>query len=112
MGFSWAAFAKITELVAPIALQAAGVPVGLVPLVVHGIQLAENTANGIPKTGAEKKAIALDAVVTGLNGVNAAKPGTVNVDELTSVVSNGIDVAVSAVNAAKDIPISPSQVKV
>lgn len=107
MGFDWKAFAKIAELVAPIVLSASGVPVAIIPLAVHGIQLAETV--GADKTGPEKKAIALDAVVTGLNGVNAVKPGAVDVAQLTDVVSNGIDETVAAINAAKNIPVHPAQ---
>lgn len=111
MGFSWGAFEKIAELVAPIVLSAAGVPAPLVPLVVHGIQLAESAGNGAVKSGADKKAIAMDAILTGLNGVNTAKPGTVDVGQLTAVISSGIDDTVAAVNAAKNIPVHPNQLQ-
>lgn len=112
MSFPWAVFAKIAELVGPIAMSAAGVPPAVIPLVVHGIQIAE--AAGPPKgladakTGAEKKALAMDAVQTGLNAVNAVRPGTVDVTGIASVVSNGIDAAVAAINAAHDIPMTPT----
>lgn len=108
MSFSWRSFANVAEIVGPIALQAAGVPAQYTTLVIHGIQIAEDASNGDPKTGQEKKAIALDAIQTGLSAVNAAKPGTVDINQLTDVVSNGIDEVVAAVNAAKNIPVKVS----
>ena len=107
MSFNLSAFAKLSELFAPIILAAAGKP-ELAPLVVHGIQIAEVAGASGDKTGADKKAIAMDAVQTGLEAVNAARPGTVNVDQLAVVVSNGIDETVAAINAAKNIPIGPT----
>lgn len=104
MSFSWSKFAQIAAAVGPVALAAAGVPPQITALVIHGIQVAEESTDGTDKTGAEKKAIAMDAVTTGLEAVNAAKPGSVDVAELTGVVSQGIDVTVSAIHAAKDIP--------
>lgn len=107
MGWDWRKFGQIVQVVAPITLGLAGVPPIITNLVVHGIQVAEQASEdtGVPKTGAEKKSIAMDAVVTGLNAVNAAKPGTVDVAELTNVVSAGIDETIAAVNAAKNIPV-------
>jgi hypothetical protein len=107
MSFSWSAFAKVAELVGPLALTAAGVPAGVIPLVVHGIQIAEAASDSGPKTGADKKAIAMDAVQTGLNAVNAVKPGTLDVPQLAVVVGNGIDETVAAIKAAKNIPMAP-----
>lgn len=105
MGFNWRAFEKVAELVAGPILVASGVPPSLVPLVVHGIQIAEASTNGDPKTGAEKKAIAMDAVQTGLSAINSAKPGTVDTATLTDVVSSGIDVAIKAIKAGGNIPM-------
>ena len=100
MGFDFHKFLKLAEIMAPIALASAGVPAGLIPLVTHGIQLAESH----PGTGAEKKALALDAVTTGLAAVNAVKPGAVDPD-IVKVVDEGIDTAIGAINAAKHLPI-------
>src|SRR5258706_14523508 len=104
MGFDWKVFAKVAEEVAPLALLAAGVPPGVIPLVVHGIQIAERVGG----SGADKKATALDAVATGIAAVNAAT-GKQTIDPaVTSVVDEGIDAAVGAVNAYQKKPISVS----
>lgn len=107
MNFNLSAFLKVAELVAGPALMAFGVPPILVPLAVHGIQLAESstTSDGTPKSGAEKKAIALDAVATGIAGINAVKPGSVDPD-MVKVVDEGIDAAVGAIHAVQKKPIS------
>lgn len=104
MGFDWKAFAKVAEIVAPAALAAAGVPVGVIPLAVHGIQIAEQVGGG----SADKKATALDAVATGIAAVNAAT-GKQTIDPaVTSVVDEGIDAAVGAINAVQKKPITVS----
>jgi hypothetical protein len=102
MGFNLGAFLKIAELVAGPALAAAGVPPALIPIVMHGITIAESAANpdGSPKSGAEKKAIALDAVETGIAGINAVKPGAVD-PEVVHLVSGGIDTTVGVINVIK-----------
>lgn len=108
MSFDWKKFARLAEVMAPIIMQASGVPPQFVALAVNGIQVAEAATSGGPKTGAEKKQIAMEAVTLGLQAVNAAKPGTVDIPQLTSVVSDGIDLTVRAVNAGKNIPVHQS----
>lgn len=108
MRFDWRKFAKVAELVGPLALAAAGVPPTATALVIHGIQIAEQVGEAKGLSGAQKKAIAMDAVTTGLAAVNAAKPGTINVSELTGVVSDGIDLTVKAIQAGKHIPLAPA----
>ncbi|SRR5258708_6861094 len=104
MGFNWRVFADVAKEVAPLALAAAGVPVGVIPLVVHGISIAEQVGG----SSADKKATALDAVATGIAAVNAAT-GKQTIDPaITSVVDEGIDAAVGAINAAQKKPISVS----
>jgi hypothetical protein len=103
MGFNFRSFLKVAELVAGPALAAAGVPPLLIPIAIHGIQLAESR----PGTGAEKKAVALDAVQTAITGINAVKPNTVD-PNVVSIVDEGIDAAVGAVNAVAKRPISVS----
>ena len=100
MGFDFHKFLKLAQILAPIALASAGVPAALIPLVTHGIQLAESH----PRTGAEKKATALEVVTTGIAAVNAVKPGAVDPD-IVKVVEEGIDAAVGAINAARHLPI-------
>jgi hypothetical protein len=109
MHMDWHKFVQIAEFVGPLALGAAGVPPTATSLVIHSIQIAEQVGSAKGLSGAEKKAIAMDAVTTGLNAVNAAKPGSVNVSELTAVVSEGIDVTVKAIEAGQHIPLSPAQ---
>jgi hypothetical protein len=104
----WRKFVKIAELVGPIALAAAGVPPTATALVIHGVQIAEQIGQAKGLSGAEKKAIAMDAVTTGLAAVNVAKPGTINIPELSGVVSDGIDLTVKAIQAGKNIPLAPA----
>ena len=87
-------FLSVLKAIAGPILQLSGVPPQLAPLVQHGIELAESH----PGTGAEKKAIALDAVATGVAGVNAVKPGTIDGAAVTAVVDQGIDMVVGTVN--------------
>lgn len=110
MSFDWRKFAQIVEVVAPITLAAAGVPSQFTSLVVHGVQIAQaaEQEGAGPKTGSEKKSIAMDIITTGLSAVNAVKPGTVDVSQLTSVISSGIDDTIAAVKAAKNIPVKPA----
>lgn len=113
MGFNSSGFARVAEVVAPIAMTMAGVPPGLIPLAVHGIQMAETLSQAKVMTGAEKKAAAVNIVKTGLEALNVAKPNTVDVTQLTGVVSSGIDTAIAAINAAKNIPVhTPNPAKV
>ena len=103
----------ILNLAAPFALSMSGVPVALVPLVMHGISVAEDLGG----TGAEKKAKALDLVQTGAAAVNAATGKTYTDPALvTDTVSKGIDVAVQTTNIIhqaqsvakpKTIPVPP-----
>ncbi len=110
MNWDWKKFAEIAEAVAPIALGAAGVPPMLTGLVIHAVTIAQAAGQdtGTPKTGAEKKIIAMAIVSDGLNAVNAAKPGTLDIAQLTDVVSVGIDETVNAVKAAQNIPMKPA----
>lgn len=107
MGFDLKGFLRVAGFVAGPVLTAVGVPAPVVPLVIHGIQVAENATNGdgSPKTGAEKKAIALDAVQTGIAAVNAVKPNSIDPDVI-KVVDNGIDTTVGVINAIQKKPIS------
>ena len=49
----------------------------------------------------------METISTGLEAVNLAKPGTVNVPELTAVVSDGIDLTIAAIHAAQKMPLPP-----
>lgn len=101
----WHKFSQIARFVAPLVLPVLGVPPGVTNLVVNGISVAEAAGSAGGKSGAEKKQIAMDAVVTGLNAVNVAHPGTVDVPQVMEAVSDGIDATVKAVNAAQNIPV-------
>ena len=101
MKMHWKKFGRILKAVAPIVLAAAGVPPRLIPLVEHAIVLAESK----PGTGAEKKALALDAIRTGIAAAEIGAGRPVVDPGVTAIVSDGIDVAVRAVNAAKGLPI-------
>lgn len=105
MAFDFEKFRQIALFVAPLVLPAFGVNPALTNLIVHGVTLAEAAANGSPKTGAQKKALALEAVQTGLQIVNEAKPGAVDVEQASSAVSDSIDAVIKAVNLAKNVPV-------
>lgn len=107
MSFNLKAFGQVLKLTAPLILAAAGVPPQATNIVMHGIEVAEHIGNGNPKTGAEKKAIALDAIKTGLDAVNEARPGTVNVTEVLDAANDGIDSTLKAIKAGKNIPVKP-----
>lgn len=109
MKFDLNKFKQIALFVTPLVLPAFGVDPNLTNLIVHGVVLAETAANGEPKTGAQKKALALEAVQTGLNIVNQAKPGSVDVDQASTAVSDGIDAVIKAVNLAKNIPVKTGE---
>lgn len=105
MSFDFNKFKQIALFVTPLVLPAFGVDPALTNLIVHGVTLAEDAANGSPKTGAQKKALALEAVQTGLQIVNQAKPGAVDVDQASTAVSDSIDAVIKAINLAKNIPV-------
>lgn len=107
MHFDLKKFEQAALFVAPLVLQSFGVPAEVVNLTIHGIIVAEHAANGDPKTGAEKKAIALEVVKTGLDAVNAARPNTVDVTQLLGAVNGGIDATVAGIHAAHNIPVRP-----
>lgn len=102
--FNLGMFKQALLFTAPILLPAFGVPGAVVNLGIHAILTAEQASQGEPKSGAEKKAIALEIVRTGLEGVNAAKPGTVNVGEVMAAVDGGIDATIAGIKAAKNVP--------
>ena len=95
------------HLVAGPVLAAVGVPAVLIPIIQHGILDAEiaSAARPTPFTGAEKKALVLDALATGIAGANAAKPGAID-PAVTGLVDKGIDVVVGTVNAINRKPIA------
>lgn len=107
MHFDLGKFITVAEFITPLVLPAFGVPPAVTNLVIHGITVAQtiDARSQTGMSGAEKKAVAMDIVTTGLNAVNAAKPGTIDVPELTGAVSDGIDVTIKAIKAAKDIPV-------
>lgn len=108
MGFNFGKFLAIAQIVAPAALAATGVPAVLIPLVLHGIQLAESHPEKLD--GPAKKQFALDAVSTGVAAVNAVKPGAVS-DSWPTVVGAGIDATVGAIKAvqnAQPVEVQPA----
>lgn len=105
MRWSWARFAQVAQAIAPLALSAAGVPPELTNLVVHAVTVAEQSKDGVIKTGEQKKALAMSIVTDGLNAVNVVRPGTLDVPQLTDAVSGGIDTTIKAITAAQNIPI-------
>lgn len=109
MKFDFDKFKQLALFLTPLILPAFGVDQTLTNLIVHGVTLAESAANGDPKTGAQKKAIALEAVQTGLGIVNQVKPGTVDAAEANEAVSDSIDAVIKAINLAKHVPVKPAE---
>lgn len=107
MHFDLKKFEQVALLVAPMVLPAFGVPAEAVSLVTHGIVIAEHIGNGDPKSGPEKKAIAMDAIRTGLESVNVAKPGTVDVAQVLDAADKGIDATIVGIKTAKNILVKP-----
>ena len=87
-------FLHVMKYVAGPVLVLVGVPPVFIPLVQHGIEIAESH----PGTGAAKKILALDAIKTGLEAVSAAKPGSVDVPAAIAVIDKGIDTVVGTIN--------------
>lgn len=103
--FNLGMFKQALLFTAPIMLPAFGVPGEVVNMAIHGILTAEQAGQGDPKGGAQKKAIALEIVRTGLEGFNAVKPGTIDVPQVLEAVDGGIDATLQGINAAKNIPM-------
>mgnify|MGYP001603974583 CR=1 FL=1 len=95
MRINWKSFIRVLREVGPIALVFAGVPPVLIPAIVHGIELAEQSVS--PMTGPEKRAFVLDSVATAATAVNAVRPGTL-VSGYPETVGKGIDTTVAVVN--------------
>jgi len=97
-------FFHALETVAPVVLSLVpGVPPVLVPVIQHGIQVAE----GMPgATGEQKKAAALDLVNTGITATNAAAGKQVIDPSVINAVSNGIDTTIGVVNILHKAPVA------
>lgn len=73
----------------------------LVPLIIHGVQVAEKMKGA---TGPEKKEIAIDLIKTGLKGTETATGKDIlDDDEAMDAVSEGIDAVIHAVNTIKKV---------
>jgi hypothetical protein len=94
-------FNAILQL-APVIMPLAGVPAALVPLIMHGMIVAQHLPGA---DGATKKAYVLDLVSTGAATTNAAVGHTlIDPVQATGAVSQGIDATIAAVNLAHNIP--------
>jgi hypothetical protein len=100
MKFNLSKFLKIANVVIGPVLMASGVPTALIPIVQHGITAAElaSANRATPLTGAEKKALVVDAVATGIAAVNTIKPGAVD-PTVAPLVDDAIDVTIATINA-------------
>lgn len=93
-------FLEAAQVIAPYALQLAGVPVGLIPLVQYGISNAEAFYSDTDKTGADKKAFALNQIANGLDAVSVAHPNQITGplrNEILASVSQGIDATITGI---------------
>jgi hypothetical protein len=105
MHVDWRKFATIVTRLAPIGLEAAGVPPELTGQITHLMVLAETKPGA---SGPEKKAYVLDALRTSAgitDGFVHPNVQDVDVDQLVAAASAGIDGAISMVNAVKNIPV-------
>lgn len=105
MKFDLKKFAKIIVQVAPVALTAAGVPPIVTGQLTHLMVLAQSKPG---KSGAEKKAFVLDALKTSLSATDELlHPGVtdLNVDEIVSAASNGIDATIQMIDTVHNIPV-------
>lgn len=96
---------ELLKLIVPV-IVATTVPTAgpvLAGLIVHGIEIAEESG----KPGSVKLTIAKEEIKTVAAGVNAVKPGTVNVDQLGNVVDQIISASVNTANLVKNIPVQP-----
>ena len=91
-------FLKAVEQLAPIVLPLTGVPVALVPFVVHGIQIAEQLPGA---TGAQKLSAAVELTNNGVAALNTVKPGSIDADKVNTALVSGINATIAAVNAVK-----------
>lgn len=89
----------IVPQVVAVAVPGAG-PV-LAGVIVHGIEVAENSN----QPGHTKLDIAKEEISTVATGVNAVKPGTIDVHQLNDVVDAVISTSVDAANLVKNVPV-------
>lgn len=88
-------FLSVLKVLGPAVLAVVPGAQPFIPLIIAGIQVAEETG----KPGAEKRQIALDAVVLGAEAANlAAKRVVVPVDDAVNVAADSIDAIVGTVN--------------
>lgn len=106
MPLSKAQWLGLIKLIVPqvvsIAIPGAGPVIGA--LVVHGIEVAENSG----QPGTTKLSIAKDEIATVAQGINSVKPGTVDVAQLNAVVDSVISTSVGAANLVKNVPTHPA----
>lgn len=92
-------FVAILKIAGPGLLLAAGVPAPVIPFVVRGMEIAENSQ----KPGAEKKVIAMQALNVGAAAFEALGhyPG------LEAAVDKGIDATVATIKVFADHDVAP-----
>lgn len=97
----------LLKQVLPLALQF--VP-GLPPQVATSIIGTALSVEGLPgKTGAQKKAIVMDAAVTQLQNINTLKGhDVVDIDSIATALSTSIDAGVAATNAIHQAHVGPT----
>ena len=102
MAFNWKSILHTISAIAPVVMAVAGVPPMLIPVITHGMALAEGT-HTISGSGAEKKAHVLLDVSNAIAGINAVKPGLIP-PETVDVVSQAIDTTIAAINVIHPKP--------
>jgi len=93
VAFNFTQFVGILKQIGPVILTLVGAPAALIPVIVHGIELAEMTG----RAGVLKRAVVLDIVGTAVDGINAVRPGTA-VAGYAETVGASIDATVAVIN--------------
>ena len=95
MGFTWKSLFHTISAIAPVVMAVAGVPPMLIPVITHGIAMAEGTHT---ISGAEKKAHVLLDVNAAIAGINAVTPGLIPLNATVLLVDKAIDTTIAVLN--------------
>lgn len=89
-------FKQLLTLLGPPIMMAVGVPPAVIPMLQKGIAEAEEIHAGKGKAAKFNHAVELANTV--MVATNTVKPGTVNVEEVNAVISDGVNLTISTIN--------------
>jgi hypothetical protein len=103
MALTKAQWLGLIKLIVPpvVAIAVPGAGPVLAGVIIQGIEVAENTG----QPGHTKLQTAKDEIATVAQGINAAKPGTIDIPQLNAVVDSVINTSVGAANLVKNVPV-------